>query len=331
MVRAKLLMHEIATVENISLAFYKAKKGKEIKPEVQKYAKNLYANILELKDALLNGTLDVGNYNYFTIYDPKERIICAASFPERVMHHALMNVCHKYFDNYLIDDTYATRKGKGTHKALERAMHFNKQNQYYLKLDIRKYFDSIQHDVLLFQLRNRFKDENLISVFNKIIESYSTSENRGLPIGNLTSQYFANHYLDEVDKFIKHNLKIKAYVRYMDDLMLWHTNKKELLEAGNAVKLFLEQKLGLSLKIFALNHVKNKPVFLGYVLDSGRLLLSKRSRLRFSKKLKWFYQLLDAGFWPEEIFAQRVQALYSFVNFAQCKSFRQQVLFGLGQ
>jgi len=149
MKRAGKLFDDIADMENLRLAFWKVSRGKQEKKEIIEFRSNLGLNLKILRKELLSNTVTLGNYHYFTIYDPKERLICAASFPERVIHHAVMNICEPVFERFLISDTYACRKNKGTYKAIQRAVNFTRKNKFYLKLDIRKYFDSISHDILL--------------------------------------------------------------------------------------------------------------------------------------------------------------------------------------
>ncbi len=185
----------------------------------------LTENLKKLQEGLIGECVDVGHYRYFLIQDPKERTICAALFPERVLHHAVMNVTEPYFERKMIFDTYACRRDKGTDKAVERAFDFTRKSFWFLKLDIRKYFDSISHSVLLEILRTVFKDGQLLDLFQQIIETYQKTPGKGVPIGNLTSQYFANLYLSGFDHFIKDTLGIKRYVRYMDDMCLWGNNK----------------------------------------------------------------------------------------------------------
>lgn len=232
MKRENHLIARIADPDNLRLAFWKARKGKEGKIEVLCFRKSLDKNLLLLRDELLSGNIDVGNYNYFTIHDPKERLICAATFRERVLHHAIMNVCHANFEKYQIFDSYASRMGKGTFAALERAKGFQQKYKWFLKLDVRKYFDSIDHEKLKIMLVNMFKDKALLNVFNHIIDSYKTATGKGLPIGNLTSQYFANHYLAFADHYLKEKLQATAYIRYMDDMVIWANNKDFLLRVG---------------------------------------------------------------------------------------------------
>ncbi len=220
------LIDKIANIENLQLAYYKAQKGKAEKTKVFNFGKQLQANLQKLQQQILSGCVETGNYNYFTIYDPKKRLICAASFEQRVLHHALMNICHLYFERSQIFESYASRIGKGTYAALDKARRFNKRYKWFLKLDFRKYFDSLDHIVLKSQLNRLFKDRQLLNIFSSIIDSYCVGSGKGVPIGNLTSQYFANHYLSQADHYMKEIVNIPAYTRYMDDVILWHNAKE---------------------------------------------------------------------------------------------------------
>ena len=320
------LIQEIAHFDNLYLAYYKAKKGKEDKPEVLKYSHTLNENLKILQHQIETGNVNVGNYHYFTIYDPKERLICAASFSERVLHHAIMNVCHQYFENYLIYDTYATRLNKGTYKALERASVFQEKYKWFYKFDIRKYFDSISHNILLGLLNKKFKDAKLLFVFQKIINSYNTTQNKGLPIGNLTSQYFANHYLGKLDHYIKHKLQLKAYVRYMDDFIIWHNDKNEIKKNGLQIAAFLTKELDLQLKTFTMNRTVKGLTFLSYRLFPNKILLAKCSKIRFAKKMKNYSLKLEEGFYSQAAFAQHATALTAFTEHAFAKKYRKRIL-----
>ncbi len=278
------LMSKIACFENLQLAYYKAKKGKETKPEVWEYGKDLTANLRLLQHQLNTGSVAVGNYHYFNIYDPKTRRICAA--PKRVLHHAMMNICHPVFENYQIADSYATRLQKGTHKAIDKACRFQARYAYFLKMDVRKYFDSIDHQVLLTLLSKAFKDSKLLDLFSKIVFTYQTISGKGLPIGNLTSQYFANHYLAVADHYIKEVLQIKAYIRYMDDFVIWHYHPQELQSIGQSIIEHLEKVLHLQLKTFSLNTCLHGLSFLGYRLFPNKMLLTNRSKMRYIEKIK---------------------------------------------
>ncbi|MDR3188784.1 MAG: RNA-directed DNA polymerase, partial [Prevotellaceae bacterium] len=248
--------------------------------------------------------------------------ICAASFRERVLHHALMNVCHDSFERYQINDSYACRVGHGTYAALERAEMFQRKYQWYLKLDVRKYFPSISHLVLKELLARRFKERRLLDIFGAIIDSYSASPGCGVPIGNLTSQYFANHYLALADRYAQEHLRLSAYVRYMDDMALWSDNKAQLLLAGKALEQFIKQTLRLQLKVFCLNGADRGLPFLGYVLYPYKTHLTKGSRQRFATKLATYAHNLSSNEWTQHEDQQHVLPLLAFTDHAQAKSWR---------
>ncbi len=329
MKRKGYLIEQIAEMKNLELAFYKAQKGKATKAVVQSYRKQLWKNLRFLREEILSGEVEIGGYHYFTVYDPKKRQICAAPFKQRVLHHALMNVCHPYFDRVQISDSYASRLGKGTYAALKRAKSYVGRYQWFLKLDVRKYFDSVHHQVLKSQLRRMFKDKQLLYIFDKIIDSYEVEGGRGVPIGNLTSQYFANHYLAGADHFAKEEL-VPAYVRYMDDMVLWHDDKEVLLKAGKRFKAFIEGRLKLELKPFCLNKAVKGLPFLGYLLYPDVVRLAQRSRRRFVTKLKQYAFKLNQGIWTQKEYQRHVEPLMAFTFHADAKGFRQVVLKNLG-
>jgi RNA-directed DNA polymerase len=277
MKRIGYLYEKIADMDNLRLAYWKAQRGKASKPDVMAFEAELDLNLLALREQLLSEDVLVGNYHYFKVFDPKERQICAAVFSERVLHHAIMNVCHPYFERVQTYDSYASRIGKGTYKAIARAKAFCGRYKWYLKLDVRKYFDSVCHITLKRQLFRLFKDPQLLQIFYDIIDTYQVEKERGVPIGNLTSQYFANHYLAVADHYVKEQLKIPAYVRYMDDMVLWHNDKTLLIEAGKKFERFINNTLLINLKPFCLNQSAGSLPFLGYVLFPNRIFLSQRS------------------------------------------------------
>ncbi|MCK5198417.1 MAG: group II intron reverse transcriptase domain-containing protein, partial [Spirochaetales bacterium] len=248
MKRAGNLYNRIVTSENIKIAYYKAKKGKRFKKDVLIYNQNLEKNLQNMQVELINRNVTVGNYHFFKIFDPKERVICAADFRERILHHAIMNVMDPIFEKFQIFDSFACRKNKGTHKAVRRAFYFSKKYSYFVKMDIRKYFDSIDHAVLKNLLRRKIKDKSVLDLLDSIIDSYAKTPGRGIPIGNLTSQYFANFYLGFADRYIKETLKITGYVRYMDDMVIWGENQQKLNICKDSITSHIKNMLKLDVK-----------------------------------------------------------------------------------
>lgn len=330
MKRANYLIPQIADIDNLRYAFWKARKGKDGKQEVEVFRKNLDANLLILRKQILTENVVVGDYSYFKIYDPKERVISAAAFPERVLQHAIMNVCDKVFEDFQIFDSYATRRGKGTYAALNRAEYFQDKHRWFLKLDIRKYFDNIDHGVLIALLVKRFKEPVLWGILTQIIESYQVDKGKGVPIGNLTSQYFANFYLAFTDRYIKQELGIKAYVRYMDDMVLWSNDKQKLKDAAGLIETFLIDTLLLKLKIKLLNRTSHGLSFVGYRIFKGITKLNNRSKNRFKRKIKTYFYKLETEEWSEEDFQRHLLPLIAFTKHACAKGFRQNVLEKIG-
>jgi RNA-directed DNA polymerase len=321
------LFEKIAEPHNLRLAFLKAVKGKSRHAEAQAFRANLPENLSALQKGLLSGTAEIGDYHYFRIFEPKERTICAAAFPQRVLHHAIMNLCGPVFENYAIHDSYACRKGKGTHAAIHKAHQNCRRYAYFLKTDVSKYFDSIRHDILLNLLNKQFKEPRLLELFKNIIQSYETSSGRGLPIGNLTSQFFANHYLGHLDHFVKESLGARAYVRYMDDSVYWSDSKEQLTQWKTAIRQFLREELDLTLKnSIHLEKTSRGLNFLGIRCYSEVLRLAKTSKKRFRTKFKKYEHDYATGAWDAPTLCTRMTALVAFTKTANCAAFRQHTI-----
>jgi RNA-directed DNA polymerase len=320
------LLPRILDIDNLRFAFWKASKGKRYSGEVLAFQNSIEANLLELQRQLATGLVDVGKYRYFKVFEPKERQICASAFSEQVLHHALMNVCHDVFERHLVNDSYASRKGKGVHAALTRAQAFTRRYPWYLKLDVRKFFDSVHHGVLKAQLARLFKDPRVLEIFGKIIESYAASPGRGLPIGNLSSQYFANHFLSGLDHYLKEVLRLPAVVRYMDDIVLWHTDKAVLKAAHRAIVAYVETELKGELKPEVLSSSARGVTFLGYRIFPDRMILSRQSKQRFIRKFRLLEARYDAGEWDEAVCQRRASPLLAFLGHARTRKFRESVL-----
>ncbi len=331
MVRGRSLYLRITEPDNLRLAFRKAARGKADRREVVAYRRDLAANLVRLRNSLLSGEVTVGPCRFFTILDPKERTICAAPFGDRVLHHAVMNVCEPELERYAIFDTYACRPGKGLHKALARAQEFTRRYPWYLKLDIRKYFDSIHHETLLQLLSHRFQDRRVMKLFEQIFGAYETSPGCGIPIGNLISQHAANFYLGAMDHWIKEERRAPGYLRYMDDFILFGCDREHLKEELRSVEAFLAERLHLDLKNSRqLNRSEVGVPFLGFRVLPGRVLLLPRSRARFANKLEKYEQAHHEGTMSETELARRVSSLVSFTSIADAAGFRRGVIMRQG-
>lgn len=325
MKREGRLIERIADPDNLRLAYWKARRGKDYRPEVRAYRCNLDANLAALRRDLLAGEAKVGDYFYFRIHDPKERLICAASFGERVLHHAVMNVCHPVFERFQIEGSYATRLGKGQYAALDKARSHTRRYRWFCKLDVRKFFDSIDHERLYLKLCRKFKDPGLLDIFRRIIDSYAASPGRGLPIGNLTSQYFANFYLGHLDHYVLEKLHVPAYVRYMDDMVLWHDSKRELIRFTAELTAYVEKELGLTLKPPCINASALGIPFLGYVIFPGKVRLNRRSKRRFERKTIVYAAKARCGEWTQREYADHMGPLIAFTRYADSLAWRRYV------
>lgn len=255
-------------------AWLEFRRGKRRKPDVQAYERKLEDNLFLLHSNLKQGIFPESSYEQFRINDPKPRLISKASVECRLLHHAIYRVLYPLYDRTFIFDSYSCRDGKGTHKAFERIVSVaRKVSKNYtctcwaLKFDIRKFFDSVDHVTLFNLLSDRINDRELLHLLDEIIGSFSMSEGKGMPLGNLTSQLFANVYLDPLDKFIKHELKASNYLRYADDMILLGDNPSELLGYLIEINAFARDKLKLRIHPFktTLRKLSWGIDFVGYV------------------------------------------------------------------
>jgi len=293
------LYDKIVDLENIYFAYKKAVKGKKYRDEVLRFSHNLAGNLLNIEFLLKNKKYCHSQYYEFLVKDSKKRIIRAACLRDRIMHHALCNVINDFFEKSFIFDSYACRKGKGAHRAIKRFRNFlrkiqainkleNKNDIFCLKCDVVKYFDSINKDVLMKLIKRKIKNGDVLNLITIVLNSYGP----GLPIGNLTSQLFANVYLHELDFYIKNTLKCKYYIRYMDDFVLINIEKKKLWHYYGLIKEFLANELKLKVddNKTKLTPMKKGVIFLGVKIYPNKILLKedtvKRFRKRLSKELK---------------------------------------------
>ena len=326
MKRVGYLFERIVDPGNLQLAFWKASKGKRFRDDQRAFMQNLGRELCRLRDGLLSGDYTIGDFTRFTIYDPKIREICAASFGERVLQHAIMNVCEPYFDKLLIYDSYACRKGKGQVAAVRRAREFATRYKWFMKCDFRKYFDSIPHDRLKEALGRRFKDPYVLGWFNRIIDSYEKTPGRGIPIGALVSQHLANLYLDPLDRCLMQKHRV-CYVRYMDDFVFWANDKEDILALRQEVMDFVESKLGLELKQEPfINRTRSGMDFLGMRVFPRAVRLGRTSRVRYRRKVKAYGRSFERGEFDEAEYQNRLTSLTAFTEQADARAWRRKIL-----
>ncbi len=290
----KNLFQEVCEFENLYNAYLKARRGKNNSAEVLKFNYNLENELLKLQCELRSQTYKTGKYRHFIILEPKERKISALPFRDRVVHHAICTVIEIIFEKKFIYDSYACRKGKGTHAGADRIQKFiRKANNYYvLKCDVSKYFPSVNHEILKKLIREKIADKKLLQLLDKIVDSseeqnIQSSLQKGIPIGNLTSQLFANIYLNKLDEYVKYELKINYYLRYMDDFVIMHESKIYLHEVKEKIIFFFaSMKLTLHPKKANIFPVALGIDFLGYRIFNNHRLVRKSTVKRFIKSVK---------------------------------------------
>ncbi len=321
--KAEINYGDLIRIENIFQAWNEFKVGKRKKKDVQVYERNLEDNLFTLHEELRKKIYKHGKYEEFYVHDPKRRHIHKASVQDRVLHHLLYKYLYPLYDINFIFDSYSCRLEKGTHKGIKRLEQFTRKvsknytkTSFALKLDIKKFFASVDHEVLSKLFYRNIKDKDILGLLSEVLNSFNSEvgEGKGIPLGNLTSQVFANIYMNELDQFIKHKLRVKYYLRYADDFVLLGSSKKELENRILPISKFLEEELKLELH-------PNKIIFrklewgidfLGYVILPHYILPRTKTKKRVFEKLK--IKINDENF---------NQSLQSYLGyFSHAKSFK---------
>lgn len=280
--RSPLGLDDVASHDNLTAAFWRAARGHRHRADVQHFAAHLDREIARLRDDILDSRAPEGVWTAFRVFDPKPRRILAPCFRDRVLHHALMARMGPPLDRALVDDTFACRVGKGTLAAVRRAQEHLRAHPWYVQVDVRGYFASIDHGITLDVIARRFKHPSLLALCARILARTPGEPGRGLPIGALTSQYFANSYLDALDRHLLERLRVGAMVRYMDDIVWWCASRAQAQETLADVREYLLRARALVLKPDARIARSEEGVeFLGFHVGCGRLGLSRRRRRRY--------------------------------------------------
>lgn len=302
------LYAEICKFENIFYAYRKARKGKRNRPEVADFEFNQERELIKLQQELIDQTWKPGHYHSFYIHEPKRRLISAAPFRDRVVHHALCNIIEPIWEKRFVSDSYANRIGKGTHRAILRASQFAKRYCYVLQCDLEQYFPSIDHFILRQKIEKVIRDEKVINLIQKILDSgahvlkdlyvmkwfsgdnfWAVERKRGLPIGNLTSQFWGNVYLNSFDHFVKRELRCPAYLRYVDDFLLFADDKRTLWAWKDAIVNRLE-KFRLTLHLPQVFPTSTGIPFLGFRIYPEYRRLKKRKGIAFQRHFSVMYK-----------------------------------------
>ena len=314
------------------MAWQEFKKGKSKKVDVQDFEFNLEDNIFQIYNELKNKTYFHSHYTSFFIQDPKLRRIHKACVKDRVIHHAVFRILYPVFNKSFIFDSYSCRLDKGTHRAVSRLEKFccqtsknNIKNIFALKCDIKKFFDSIDQEILLELIKNKIKDKNALWLIKRIIRSFGQKNKKGIPLGNVISQLFANIYLNELDQFVKHKLKEKYYLRYCDDFIILSEDRGYLVELIGLIRNFINTNLKLNLhqrKIIIRKYSQGID-FLGYVVLPHYKVLRTKTKKRIFKKIKHNKEILKQGIITKESFDQSLQSYYGVLK--HCKGHKIKV------
>ncbi len=294
------LFNTLVQPENLFYAWEEFKRDKGRKEDVLAFEKNLESEIFKLYRELKTCTYKHSGYESFFISDPKRRHIHKAIVRDRVLHHAIMNTLYPLYDKTFIDYSFSCRVGKGTHKGVQalrqmiaKASNNNTRTVYILKCDVEKFFDSVHHEILITILKQRIKDDQLMDLLIEVIESFTSERSTlfdrvGLPIGNLTSQLFANIYMDKFDQHMKHTLKVKYYARYTDDFVIISNSREYLVSLISDISKFLNESLKLTIhpKKITIRKYTHGMDFLGYVTLPHYTRVRKRTMNRISRRLK---------------------------------------------
>lgn len=346
----KGLFGKVIDFENLYEAWCEARRGKRYREEVMLFSDNLESNLIEIQNHLINGTYRVGRYRPFFVYEPKKRLVMALPFRDRVVQWAIYRQLFPLLERQFIDDSFACRKQKGTHKAADRLQYWLRQTDrraeryYYLKLDVSKYFYRVDHAVLIGILRRKIKDKRLISLLATIINSEETKfglptgcdpdaiafddwlDEVGMPIGNLTSQMFANVYLNEVDQFAKHELRLHYYIRYMDDIIILHPDKSYLWEVKAEIERYLNENLHLQLNRKTTIRPCSMGIdFVGYRIWATHRTLKKSTAKRIKHRIGFLAEALKTGEITKERFDRAVASYNGMMEHFDSGGFKNEL------
>lgn len=323
------LYEKIISFENLLLAWKKARKGKTTKDYIMEFDSRSRENLLQLQKELKNESYMPKPLKTVVLRDPKTRVISKSTFRDRIVHHAICNLIEPLFDKTFIYDSCANRIGKGNLFALKRFDEFkrkvtknNIRTAFCLKADIKHYFFEVNQEILLNILRRKIKDEKTINLINKILKNYPDKE-KGMPLGNLTSQFFANVYLNELDYFVKHKLRAKYYIRYVDDFVILHNSKEQLKIWKVEIDKFLRQELKIELhkdksRVIPLSRGID---FVGFRNFYYNRLLRKRNVKKMLIKIKLFKE----GFMSYEKLLESFQGWNAYAKWANTHKLREEI------
>jgi hypothetical protein len=318
------LFNRIVEIDNLHTAYISASRGKHWQNTVMNFEKNIDINLLKIQESLINKTFTTSGYTEKIIHEPKERIIYKLPFsPDRIVQHALMNVVEPIWDNLMINNSYSCRKGKGIHAGSRKTMDYIRKcggNGYCLKMDIRKFYPSVNHDIMYDIVQHKIKCKDTLWLLHDIIYSFGGGKN--IPIGNYTSQWLGNLYMNELDQFLKHEHHVKYYIRYCDDFIIFHKNKHYLTDMQTTITNFVADKLSMSLSksdVFPISHGID---FLGYRHFHNKILLRKSTAKRIKKRIELLPGRLKHGEITLDQYRSSIASTLGWLKWANSHNFR---------
>jgi RNA-directed DNA polymerase len=311
MKRVRISLEQIADRTNLNLALHKAAQGKRQRNQIAPFLQQADTHLNRLAADILDARLPYGRFRTFTIHDPKRRTIHAPCFEDRIFHHAVINLAGSVLERAMLPTSFACRPGLGVHRAAQRVQQGIRRYAWYCQIDISRYFASIDHGILLSVLLRRFKGHAFGRQLQRLLDSYHHRPGKGLPIGSLTSQYFANYYLDGLDRLLDGLPQVPVHVRYMDDIVWWGDDKQQVRQVLQQVEDYLRDQRQLSIKpAWRFQRSVQGIGFCGYRILPGIMRLSVRRKRRYQQRRLYWERQYRLG----KITATQLQTAYAAVH-----------------
>jgi len=319
---------KLVSLENLLRAWQKFKIGKNRKRDVMAFERRLEDSLFALYQELKEKTYRHGGYEYFSITDPKKCSIHKAKVRDRIVHQAVFDYLSKIYESVFSENSFSSRKEKGTHRAMKKLAEFaneiHRKNRglcFAIKGDVRKYFDSVDHNILLEILREKIKNDEIFRLLEKIIRGFQGKTGKGMPLGNITSQIFANIYLNELDEFCEKRLRLKYYLRYNDDFVILDADKEKLRKIAKIIRIFVKDRLCLDIpkEKTVFRKLKWGIDFCGYIILPKSVLLRQKTKKRMLKNISVFRDRIRAGEASRADFSKTADSYFGLLK--HCNSY----------
>ncbi len=316
----KHLWEQFISPENLDLAARRAVRGKRGRRSTRRFLRHRAQRLEKLREMLIRGEFTTGKYRIFTIFEPKKRnIYMLPLYPDHLVHHALMNILAPIWQNLFISDSYACIPGRGLHTASQRCVAMLRKNRYVLQCDISKFYPSINHDIMMKIIRRKISDPRILALLHDIV--YSTEGQRGMPIGNLTSQWMGNLYMNDLDMFVKHNMRVKNYIRYCDDFCIFDNDREKLVRYKKILQEFLARELDLRFSKAFIKNTNEGVNFIGYRHFKNHVVLTRAGAKKMRRKI------LNLARHPEISPNSKscIAAFWGWTRWCCCKNMRRRI------